>query len=97
MIRRPPRSTLFPYTTLFRSRRAPYMLLVIGYAAYTFALGGLGFWMPTFLERVRAVPAVEATTGLGAILGVTGFLGTFSGGRVGADFSRVILTGDFWV
>src|SRR2546430_8871770 len=23
MIRRPPRSTLFPYTTLFRSRRAP--------------------------------------------------------------------------
>src|SRR2546422_3271491 len=24
MIRRPPRSTLFPYTTLFRSRRAPY-------------------------------------------------------------------------
>src|SRR3712207_8561974 len=24
MIRRPPRSTLFPYTTLFRSRSAPY-------------------------------------------------------------------------
>src|SRR3712207_8603070 len=26
MIRRPPRSTLFPYTTLFRSRSAPYGL-----------------------------------------------------------------------
>src|SRR2546430_12785881 len=25
MIRRPPRSTLFPYTTLFRSRRGTYM------------------------------------------------------------------------
>src|SRR3712207_7265188 len=25
MIRRPPRSTLFPYTTLFRSRRADHM------------------------------------------------------------------------
>src|SRR2546430_3700702 len=24
MIRRPPRSTLFPYTTLFRSRRTPH-------------------------------------------------------------------------
>src|SRR5260221_6208736 len=24
MIRRPPRSTLFPYTTLFRSRNSPY-------------------------------------------------------------------------
>src|SRR6266567_2717053 len=27
MIRRPPRSTLFPYTTLFRSREAPCLLL----------------------------------------------------------------------
>src|SRR5256885_8655085 len=27
MIRRPPRSTLFPYTTLFRSRRAPALIL----------------------------------------------------------------------
>src|SRR5260370_30010507 len=27
MIRRPPRSTLFPYTTLFRSRRGPNPLL----------------------------------------------------------------------
>src|SRR5436189_4403222 len=26
MLRRPPRSTLFPYTTLFRSRRAPARL-----------------------------------------------------------------------
>src|SRR2546427_1901549 len=28
MIRRPPRSTLFPYTTLFRSRGADYVLLL---------------------------------------------------------------------
>src|SRR5438132_7584375 len=28
MIRRPPRSTLFPYTTLFRSRRAIMFMLV---------------------------------------------------------------------
>ena len=38
-------------------RRTPYMLLVLGFAAYTFGLGGLGFWMPTFLEQVRGVPA----------------------------------------
>src|SRR5947207_10696282 len=31
MIRRPPRSTLFPYTTLFRSRRRPELLPFIGY------------------------------------------------------------------
>src|SRR3712207_7399342 len=36
MIRRPPRSTLFPYTTLFRSRRAEAHLLA---AAATLGLG----------------------------------------------------------
>src|SRR5256885_5435981 len=30
MIRRPPRSTLFPYTTLFRSRRADELLCSVG-------------------------------------------------------------------
>src|SRR2546430_10756706 len=30
MIRRPPRSTLFPYTTLFRSRPAPVLQAVFG-------------------------------------------------------------------
>ena len=54
-----------------------------GYAAYTFAVGGLAFWMPTFLERVRAVPVSQATTGFGAIVVVTGFLGTFFGGWLG--------------
>src|SRR2546425_6142643 len=28
MIRRPPRSTLFPYTTLFRSRKVPWPVLL---------------------------------------------------------------------
>ncbi|TLY64170.1 MAG: MFS transporter, partial [Gammaproteobacteria bacterium] len=64
-------------------RRGPYMLIVLGYAAYTFALGGLGFWMPLFLERVRAVPPDKATTGFGAIVVVTGVLGTLVGGWLG--------------
>jgi MFS transporter, Spinster family, sphingosine-1-phosphate transporter len=64
-------------------RRLPYALLVLGYAAYTFGLGGLGFWMPTFLEQVRGIPADQATTGFGAIVIVTGFVGTLTGGWLG--------------
>ena len=64
-------------------RRTPYLLLVLGFAAYTFGLGGLGFWMPTFLEEVRGVPADQATIGFGAIVIVTGFLGTLAGGWLG--------------
>jgi MFS transporter, Spinster family, sphingosine-1-phosphate transporter len=77
----PRRGVLAVYLSLLR--RGPYRLPVLGYAAYTFALGGLGFWMPTFLEHVRGVPPNEATTGFGAIVVVTGFVGTLLGGWLG--------------
>jgi len=77
-------------------RRPPYMLIVLGYAAYTFALGGLGFWMPSFLERVRQVPPVEATTGFGGIVLVTGFIGTLAGGWLGDYCLRRSRQGYLW-
>src|SRR3712207_7008058 len=42
MIRRPPRSTLFPYTTLFRSRRYDGP---IGKSDRAFVFGALGLWI----------------------------------------------------
>lgn len=69
------------YLQLLRQR--PYVLTVLGYAAYTFALGGLAWWMPSFLERVRGIPAVKASAGFGEIVVITGFLGTFAGGWLG--------------
>jgi len=64
-------------------RNVPYLLTVLGYAAYTFAVGGMAFWMPAFLERARGVPRAEATIQFGAIVVVTGFVGTFAGGWLG--------------
>ena len=75
------RSALAVYWSLLR--RAPYMLLVLGYAAYTFGLGGLGFWMPVFLERVRGVPPVAATRDFGMVVVLTGIVGTLVGGWLG--------------
>jgi MFS family permease len=69
----------------------PYVLTVLGYAAYTFAVGGLAVWMPAFLERARGVPRSEATVSFGAIVVITGFIGTFVGGWLGdycAKYSR---------
>ena len=77
-------------------RRAPYLLLVLGYAAYTFGLGGLGFWMPTFLQEVRGVSGKDATTGFGTIVIVTGFLGTLAGGWLGDHFLRRSRQGYLW-
>src|SRR3712207_7325923 len=38
MIRRPPRSTLFPYTTLFRSRRSTFLFILLSRLIPTVAL-----------------------------------------------------------
>jgi MFS family permease len=72
---------LHAYRDLLRNRA--YILAVLGYAMYTFALGGLGFWMPAFLERSRGLPRSEATVTFGLIVIVTGFVGTFFGGWLG--------------
>jgi MFS transporter, Spinster family, sphingosine-1-phosphate transporter len=77
-------------------RRWPFMVVVLGYAAYTFALGGLAFWMPSFLERVRHVPLSQATTGFGEIVIATGFLGTFAGGWLGDYLLRYSRQAYLW-
>jgi MFS family permease len=74
-------SALAGYLDLLQ--RKPYVLLVLGYAAYTFALGGLASWMPSFLERAHGIPKAQAATWFGAIVVVTGFVGTFLGGWLG--------------
>ena len=74
------------YARLWRNRA--YRLTVLGYAAYTFALGGLAFWAPAFLERIRGMSKSDATVQLGAIIVGTGFIGTFAGGWAGDYFLR---------
>jgi MFS transporter, Spinster family, sphingosine-1-phosphate transporter len=68
------------YRHLLKNRQ--YLLTCLGYAAWTFALGGLGVWTPSFLERVRGLPRHEATVTFGLIVLITGFAGTFAGGWI---------------
>src|SRR3712207_9346213 len=56
MIRRPPRSTLFPYTTLFRSTVQRYRQ--IAEAGFNFVIGGNG--VSNDAENARALKAASA-------------------------------------
>jgi MFS transporter, Spinster family, sphingosine-1-phosphate transporter len=80
------RETWLTYGRLLRNK--PYALTVLGYAAYTFAIGGLAYWMPAFLERARGIPRSEATVSFGTIVVITGFIGTFVGGWMGDYFAK---------
>ncbi len=78
-------------------RNLPYVLTVLGYAAYTFAVGGLAAWMPAFLERVRGMPRADATVSFGAIVVITGFIGTFAGGWLGDYCTRYSRSAFLWL
>lgn len=65
------------------TKNPAYVKTTLGYAFYTFGLGGLAFWMPSFLERVRGMPKGSATAVFGGVVVITGFLGTFAGGWLG--------------
>jgi MFS family permease len=60
-----------------------YMGTVLGYAAYTFGLGAISWWMPSFLQRVRGLSEHQATTQFGLIVVATGLFGTWAGGWIG--------------
>ena len=83
------------YLALLKNR--PYALTIAGYAAYTFALGGLAYWMPAFLERIRHVPEKSATVSFGIIVVITGFVGTFAGGWLGDFCARYTQRAYLWI
>jgi len=69
------------YRELWGSR--VYVWTVVGYIAYTFAIGGLAFWMPSYIRLARGLPQEEGMLLFGGITVVTGFVGTLVGGYVG--------------
>jgi len=50
---------------------------------FTFTVGGLGAWMPTYFVRVRGLKLSFATAAFGGVLLLAGFVGTLVGGRWG--------------
>ncbi len=79
------------------ARNRPYVLTVLGYAAYTFALGGMAAFLPKFLIRVRGVPEARATVLSGLCLAAAGFVGTALGGAAGDWLLRRTRQAYLWV
>lgn len=54
-----------------------------GMVLMTFALGGMAFWMPTFLQRAHAMDEAAAGTVFGGLTVVGGLIATMAGGWLG--------------
>jgi MFS family permease len=75
-------------TVLGLLRNKPYLCSILGYAAVTFSLGGISWWMPSFLQRIDGRTQSSAAFLMGAITVVTGLLGTIFGGMWAQRWSR---------
>jgi MFS transporter, Spinster family, sphingosine-1-phosphate transporter len=63
-----------------------YIRSVLGYAAFTFAVGGFGYWGPTYLVRRfgdAGLSLASANLGMGLVTVLGGALGTAIGGVMG--------------
>jgi MFS transporter, Spinster family, sphingosine-1-phosphate transporter len=66
------------FTGLFRN--PTYWTATLGMAMWTFAVGGISTWLPTFFNRVAGFTLVGADRTAGTITVVDGLLATITGG-----------------
>src|SRR3712207_8414745 len=104
MIRRPPRSTLFPYTTLFRSQRSRYGGTKWGAAFFGWlSANGLAVLLVALLSAAgvavgltQGVPSTDEAVQQAETIGIGGgiallvilFLAYFAGGYVAGRMAR---------
>lgn len=79
-----------PFRAFLRVLRArpSYFINMATQTIYTFTMGGLGVWMPTYFVRERHLGVAEASTLFGALLLGTGFVGTLLGGPIGDRLAK---------
>jgi MFS family permease len=90
----PRRAGLKEYLVL--ARTPSFVLCTAGMTALTFAIGGMSFWMPTYISEFRGQPDLERVNVIfGAITVGTGITGTLAGGYLG-DLLRPRIKGAYF-
>ncbi len=75
-------------TVLSLLKNKAYLSAILGYAAVTFSLGGISWWMPSFLQRVDGRSMEAAGTIMGGLIVVCGLGGTIAGGTLAQWWSK---------
>jgi MFS transporter, Spinster family, sphingosine-1-phosphate transporter len=64
-------------------RNGAFITASLGMAAYTFAVGGMQVWIPTFLQRLRGMDVKTANIDFSLIVIINGIGATLLGGWIG--------------
>lgn len=69
-------------------RLSQYRLVIAGYVAQTFAMGGFALWAPTFLHRVHHMKNEDAGDFFGKALVISGLVATLAGGFLATAWQK---------
>jgi MFS family permease len=69
-------------------RRPSFFFNVAGQTIFTFTIGGLAAWMPTYLVRERGLGVDSAGPLFGGVVAAAGLVGTLAGGYAGDRLAR---------
>jgi predicted MFS family arabinose efflux permease len=80
----------FNYRKVIRelSKLSTYVWTTLGYCAYSFVVGGVAHWVPTFLQRTHKLDQMQANLLFGGIAVGSGLVGTLAGGALGDRWSE---------
>ena len=70
------------------TRNPAFWCATLGLAMWTFTVGGISTWLPTYLVRFGSMSVAKAGTVAGALTVVCGLLGTIVGGWLGQRWQR---------
>ena len=70
------------------ARNSAFWWTTTGYTLMTFAIGGLAYWLPSFLVSERGMAGDRAGFLSGAVTAVAGLTGTVAGGLLGDRMDR---------
>jgi MFS transporter, Spinster family, sphingosine-1-phosphate transporter len=68
--------------------RPSFVVNTVAQTIYTFSMGGLAAWIPTYFVRERGLPLERAAFLFGLCLVLAGFIGTLLGGQLGDRFAK---------
>lgn len=75
------------------SRIPTYLWTTFGYCGYTFVVGGVAHWVPTYLQRDYGLDQMKANMIFGGIAVGSGLVGTLLGGNLGDRWASRMGTG----
>ncbi len=81
----------------FLTKNKPYVLSVLGYCAYTFVVGGIAHWIPSFIQRFHGLDEAKSNLLFGGIAVVAGLVGTLLGGWWGDRLTQKNKPGHLFV